>query len=112
MTEIEPVMLYLPCTRGARTYGGVPAIGFGLDFGICWVGYMWPGQADISHFRGYIWVISFGVAYYAMRYAVERDPCIFRILQKMFDTVCLGSQTMWAAPRTMPRKARMQVSAI
>ena len=105
-------MLYLACTRGAQTYGGVPAFGFGANFLFCYLGYMVVGRADILHFRGYMWPPLFAMIHFGMRWAVERDPNIFRIIETMFDTIVISfDQVMWAAPWRHPRKARKHTSA-
>jgi len=105
-------MLYLACTRGAKTYGGVPALGFGANFLFCYLGYMVIGGADVLHFRGFVWPILFVVIHFAMRWAVERDPNIFHIVETMFDTTVVSfDQVMWAAPWWPPRKSRKLTSA-
>jgi type IV secretory pathway VirB3-like protein len=106
-------MLYLACTRGAQTYGGVPAFGFGANFLFCYLGYMVVGRADILHFRGYMWPPLFAMVHFAMRWMVERDPNIFRIIETMFDTIVISfDQVMWAAPSHHPRKAGKHTSAL
>jgi len=110
---VEKDMLYLACTRGATTYGGVPALGFGINFIVCYLGYMVIGAADVFHFRGYVWPILFVIIHFVMRWMVERDPNIFRIIQTMFDTIVISfDQVMWAAPWRFPRKARTMTSAL
>jgi type IV secretory pathway VirB3-like protein len=105
-------MLYLACTRGAQTYGGVPAFGFGANFLFCYLGYMVVGRADILHFRGYMWPPLFAIIHFAMRRMVERDPNIFRIIQTMFDTTVIGfNQVIWSAPWRTQRKAKDLTSA-
>ena len=105
-------MLYLACTRGAQTYGGVPAFGFGANFLFCYLGYMVVGRADVLHFRGYMWPPLFAMVHFAMRWMVERDPNIFRIIETMFDTIVISfDQVMWAAPWRHPRKAGKHTSA-
>ena len=105
-------MLYLACTRGAQTYGGVPAFGFGANFLFCYLGYMVVGRADILHFRGYMWPPLFAIVHFAMRWMVERDPNIFRIIETMFDTIVISfDQVMWGAPWRHPRKAGKHTSA-
>jgi hypothetical protein len=48
-----------------------------------------------------------------MRWAVERDPNIFRIIETMFDTTVVSfDQVMWAAPWRPPRKSRKLTSAL
>ena len=105
-------MLYLACTRGAQTYGGVPAFGFGANFLFCYLGYMVVGRADILHFRGYMWPPLFAMVHFAMRWMVERDPNIFRIIETMFDTTVVSfDQVMWATPWRQPRRAGKHTSA-
>ncbi len=106
-------MLYLAATRGAKTYGGVPALGFGGNFFACYLGYMIIGQANLISFRGYIWPILGGIIHFGMRWMVERDPNIFRIIQTMFDTIVIARhQVMWAAPARFPRKAGKMTSVL
>ncbi len=104
-------ILYLACTRGARTVGGVPLAGMWVNVYLCYLGYMTVGQADIIHFRGYIWLILFPAIHMGFRFAVERDPNIFRILGLILETFSLRP-VLWAAPSRPPHQTRMMQSAL
>lgn len=109
---METDTLYLACTRSAQTYGGVPVLGFGANFIICYIGYFTFGGAQIWHIRGYGWILLFGVIHEAMRWLVEKDPNAFRIIQVAFDTFSVRS-TLWSAPWFRSRKSiRMMASAL
>jgi hypothetical protein len=95
--------LYLAATSSAKTYGGVPALGAGTNFIVCYFGYMVIAQADILHFRGYVWPIIFFAVHALMVAAVEYDPACFRIIEVAFDTFTIRS-TLWPAPPYATRR--------
>ena len=97
--------LYIAATRGAKTYGGVPALGFGANFLVAYFGYMVFGDADFLHVKGYYWIIQFVFIHFAMREMVDYDPNIFRIIEASADSLSLRT-ILWAAPPYFPRKAR------
>jgi type IV secretory pathway VirB3-like protein len=110
---MEEDMLYVAATRGARTFGGVPAVGWWLNSVGCYLGYDIIGQDDLIHLRGWMWPLVFIVVFLAMRWAVERDPNIFRILQAMAATIVFSRhQVMWAAPWRLPHNARKMASVL
>lgn len=103
--------LYLACTRSAQGVGGLP---FGVLAGVFWfwwVGYTVVGSSDILHFRGYVWFILTPLVLLGCRFAIERDPNIFRIFRLLIDTYSIRS-VLWSSPQQFPRKARMLASAI
>jgi hypothetical protein len=100
---------YLACTRGAEGWLGLPAGAWGTMIYTCYLGYMTVGAADILHFRGYGWGIAFVLCLAGMRWAIEKDPNIFRIFKLLVDTYSIRP-VLQAAP-ARDRKARSMASA-
>ena len=90
-------MLYLACTRGPRTRGGVPAGLCYLNIFGCWLGYIFPGDADLTRFfGGWIWIFLCAVGHLLLMWGVTHDPNITRVLHKRLDA---GWNIIhWSAP--------------
>jgi len=103
--------MYLGATRSARTVGGVPASGFGMNLLVVFLGYMTGGNSDPTTWAGIVWPILGIVVYFVMRVAVEYDPNIFRIIEMVLLTFSIRS-TYWSAPPYPTRKQKEPTRAL
>lgn len=96
--------VYLSCTRSVQTYGGVPALGCGINLTVCYMGFFVAGNGNIASWDA-IWIPVFIVTHLLMRAAVEYDPNIFRIIEVGALSFRMR-RILWSALPYPPRRLR------